>query len=101
MLYSSGSLMMVFIFILILIVVLSEWTRLPLIRPEHVTISRNLNMILTGNLESNLNCYPFFPGVEKHYLKAILVRITHGTVLVPKGLYKPNDENRNIFNNSQ
>jgi len=60
-----------------------------------VTISRNLNLIMTGNLEGDLNCYPLFPGKEKHYLKAVLVRITHGTNIVPKGLYKTNEDNPN------
>lgn len=53
---------------------------------------------MTGNLESDLGCYPIFPGKEKHYLKAVLVRITHGTNIVPKGLYKTNEENRKRIN---
>ena len=32
--------------------------------------------------------------MEKHLLKAIIVRITNGSMICPKGLFKTNEENR-------
>lgn len=52
-----------------------------------------MNTLLTGDLENSLYTYPIFPGKEKHYLKALIVRITYGSTMVPRGLYKSNDEN--------
>lgn len=60
-------------------------------------MSKSVNAILTGNLESSIECYPFFEGKEKHFLKALCVRIAHGSYVVPKGLYKTNDENRKHY----
>jgi radial spoke head protein 4A len=76
---------------------MKEWIKLPLIRPEHIIVSKKMNTLLTGDLESSLYTYPIFPGKEKHYLKALIVRITNGSVIVPRGLYKLNDENRNYL----
>lgn len=53
-----------------------------------------MNVILSGNLENTFNTFPAFPGKEKHFLKALLVRITHGSIIVPKGEFAQ-DENRN------
>jgi hypothetical protein len=52
---------------------------------------------LTGDLNAKIFSSPSFPGLEKHYLKAILVRITFGTQIVPKDYFKLNEDNRKIF----
>ena len=52
---------------------------------------------MTGDLNAKIFSSPSFPGLEKHYLKAILVRITFGTQIVPKDYFKLNEDNRNIF----
>jgi radial spoke head protein 4A len=52
---------------------------------------------LTGDLNAKIFSSPSFPGLEKHYLKAILVRITFGTQIVPKDYFKLNEDNRKLF----
>jgi len=53
--------------------------------------------VFTGNLNATINSYPPFPGKEKHLLKTQIARITHSTVISPRGLYKTNDENAKII----
>jgi len=72
--------------------VLEDWKQLPLISPKQVEAARSIKHYFTGNLNEKLMTYPAFPGLEKHYLKAQIARITHSTELAPKGLYKLNDE---------
>jgi len=65
--------------------------------------------LCTGDLNAPVKTYPPFPGKEKHFvnqiircfvfrkvtffkLKAQLVRITFGSELVPKGLYRAPEE---------
>jgi hypothetical protein len=50
--------------------------------------------MFTGNLNAKVESYPVFSGLEKHLLKSLLVRITHAALIVPKGIYKANDDNR-------
>lgn len=64
------------------------WVELPLVTPEQVRAARLIRYIVTGDLESQLGCYPAFPGREKHFLKVQIARITHACELAPKGLYK-------------
>lgn len=47
---------------------------------------------LTGNLNANIDSSPPFPGKERHFLRAQLARIQHGTEICPKGLYEMNEE---------
>lgn len=84
------------VYYLYLIKVLGAWTKLPLIQAKHVQACRLMNPILTGDLESEIDSFPIFPGKEKHLLKALLVRISYGTSIVPKGLYKTQEE-KGIF----
>ena len=48
--------------------------------------------IFTGNLNAIIDSNPPFPGKERHFLRAQIGRITHGTVLAPKGLYEWDEE---------
>jgi radial spoke head protein 4A len=66
-----------------------DWCELPLVTPEQVVCARQIKHICSGDLDALLPTYPVFPGREKHYLKAQLVRITHANLIVPKGMYKP------------
>ena len=59
--------------------------------PEHVVASQLINYIFSGDLNSEVKCYPPFPGKEKHLLKAILCRITHSLEISPKGLLVPSE----------
>jgi radial spoke head protein 4A len=70
---------------------LEDWIELPLITPEQLRTARKIKVLFTGDLEASCGQYPAFPGLEKHLLKAQLVRITHACEVVPKGLLKPND----------
>jgi radial spoke head protein 4/6 len=48
--------------------------------------------ICTGNLNASIDSNPPFPGKERHFLRAQIARITHGTVMIPKGLLEMDDE---------
>jgi len=76
--------------------VLDDWYELPLVTPQQIQVSRKIKHIFTGDLNAKINSYPVFPGVEKHYLKAQIVRITFGTSIIPKGLRKVNEEDEKI-----
>jgi radial spoke head protein 4A len=78
--------------VLFMMLVLSEWIKLPQISPEQIKISRLINPMLSGNLDAKINSFPAFPGTEKHLLKAMIIRITFGSVIAPKGLFKTNEE---------
>lgn len=71
---------------------LSEWTQLPDLTPKILKTSRLIKISFTGNLERQLITNPFFNGKEKHYLRAQIARIHHGTTLVPKDLYRPTED---------
>jgi radial spoke head protein 4A len=48
---------------------------------------------MTGDLNSEIDCNPPFPGFERHFLRAQIARITHSTMIVPRDLFKTNEEN--------
>lgn len=55
--------------------------------------SRAVKTTLTGNLNAEVkNCFPPFPGKERHLLRAQLARIFHATALSPKGLFEMTEE---------
>ncbi len=72
---------------------LADWVQLPDLRPKDVKIARSIKMLFTGNLDSKIVTNPFFFDTEKLYLRAQIARISLSTSLVPKGLYKKNEEN--------
>jgi radial spoke head protein 4A len=43
-------------------------------------------------LNASIDSNPPFPGKERHFLRAQIARITHATVIIPKGLYEMDDE---------
>lgn len=43
---------------------------------------------MNGTIDSN----PPFPGKERHFLRAQIARITHATVIIPKGLFEYDEE---------
>jgi hypothetical protein len=72
---------------------LGDWIQLPDCLPEHINCARMVKTTLSGNLNAEvLNCYPTFPGKERHFLRAQLARIFHATALSPKGLYEMTEE---------
>jgi len=48
--------------------------------------------VFTGNLNSEINSNPPFPGKERHFLRAQLARIVHSTAVIPKGMFEIDDE---------
>lgn len=71
---------------------LEDWIQLPDTTPAHINAARLIKHIFTGNLNTTLDTNPPFPGKERHFLRAQIARITHGTVLIPKGLLEFDDE---------
>lgn len=61
-------------------------------KPAHIRIAKQIKHILTGNLNATIDSNPPFPGKERHFLRAQIARITHATVIIPKGLYEFDDE---------
>jgi radial spoke head protein 4/6 len=73
--------------------VLEKWTKLPDLSPADIKASRQIKVMLTGDLERPIFTNPFFFGKEKHYLRAQIARIIHSTSIVPKGLHKVVEDN--------
>ncbi len=73
---------------------LEKWIKLPDLSPNDIKASRQIKVLLSGDLERPIFTNPFFFGKEKHYLRAQIARIVHATTIVPKGLYKVNEENK-------
>tara|TARA_B110000503_G_scaffold132668_1_gene208867 strand:- start:276 stop:446 length:171 start_codon:yes stop_codon:yes gene_type:complete len=48
--------------------------------------------VFTGNLNASIDCFPPFPGKERHFLRCQIARITHGTQICPKGFYEIDEE---------
>ncbi len=67
---------------------LSEWTQLPDLEPKDIQAARSIKVLFTGELEHEIITNPFFFGKEKHYLRAQIARISHGTTVIPNGLFK-------------
>ncbi|XP_036322636.1 radial spoke head protein 4 homolog A [Rhagoletis pomonella] len=65
-----------------------DWIELPMVTPKQINASRQIKKFLTGDLEADIVSYPCFPGKEKHYLRALIGRITAGTYIAPNGYYR-------------
>lgn len=75
---------------------LCDWVQLPESQPECMMISREIKVILTGNLNAKIDTCPPFPGKERHYLREQLARIAHATEICPKGLYEVDEETNEV-----
>ncbi len=73
---------------------LEKWVKLPDLAPKDILAARQIKVLLTGDLERPIFTNPFFYGKEKHFLRVQIARIVHSTTIVPKGLYKVNEENK-------
>lgn len=71
---------------------MEDWIQLPDVTPAQIQAARMIKHICTGNLNASIESNPPFPGKERHFLRAQIARITHGTVLIPKGLLEIDDE---------
>mmetsp|Transcript_11274 Transcript_11274/g.25876 ORF Transcript_11274/g.25876 Transcript_11274/m.25876 type:complete len:491 (-) Transcript_11274:105-1577(-) len=68
------------------------WVRLPAARASHIVAARQIKRLLTGNLESPMMTMPFFPGKERHFLRAQIARIAATCTLAPAGWYEVDEE---------
>ena len=64
------------------------WIPLPDVTPRQIEVARSIRRFFTGNLDAPVPCHPAFPGLEKEYLRAQICRISAGTALAPRTLYK-------------
>lgn len=72
---------------------LDGWIELPLVSSEQVRVSRQVKLVLSGNLKKIIKgTFPLFIGTEAHYLKCQIVRISFSTQIAPAGVFKQNDE---------
>ena len=76
---------------------LEDWIQLPDATPAHIKAARQIKHVLTGNLNATIDSNPPFPGKERHFLRAQIARITHGTSLIPKGLMEVDEEGKEKF----
>ncbi|XP_062128163.1 radial spoke head protein 4 homolog A [Drosophila sulfurigaster albostrigata] len=65
-----------------------DWIELPIVTPRQIIVSRHIKKFFTGDLEADVVSYPCFPGKEKHYLRAMIARISAGTHIAPQGYYR-------------
>lgn len=72
---------------------LSKWIQLPDITPDQLDASRKIKVKLTGDLEHKIITNPFFFGLEKHYLRAQIARISQSTAIMPGGMHKLTEDN--------
>lgn len=72
----------------------APWVRLPLVRASHVVAARKIKQLMTGDLGSPVLSTPWFPGKERHLLRAQIARITASCTLAVSGFYEadPGDE---------
>ncbi|CUG88655.1 flagellar radial spoke protein, putative [Bodo saltans] len=66
---------------------LTEWFLLPDVRPEHIAAARQIQKAFTGDLSAVIDTHPQFPGLEKHYLRAQIARISQGCTVAPKDVF--------------
>jgi len=52
--------------------------------------------VITGDLNASIDSNPSFPGKERHFIRAQIARISHGTYIVPKGLYELDEETEEV-----
>ncbi|KAK4469458.1 hypothetical protein MN116_007009 [Schistosoma mekongi] len=69
-----------------------SWTRLPDVTPEQIATGRFTRYFCTGDLEAEINTFPTFPGVEKHFLRAQIARISGSTIISPINYYQFNED---------
>jgi radial spoke head protein 4A len=69
-----------------------EWTKLPDVIPEKLQVSRQINKMFTGDLQTRIHSYPVFDGDEAQYLRCQIARISAATVISPSNYYIPDPE---------
>lgn len=72
---------------------LEAWVQLPDLTPSDLQAAREVKVFFSGDLEKKIITNPFFFKREKHFLRAQIARISFGTAIVPKGMYRTVEEN--------
>lgn len=72
---------------------IGEWVKLPDLKGEHIAGAKKIKKTLTGDLEENVDSYPFFEAKESFLIRAQIARISASTIIVPKGVYKESEAN--------
>jgi len=70
----------------------APWVRLPAARASHIVAARTMKRILTGKLDAPVLSMPWFPGKERHLLRAQIARISATCTLATKGWYEEDEE---------
>jgi radial spoke head protein 4A len=70
----------------------APWVRLPAARASHIAAAKKVKRLMTGDLDSQVFTMPFFPGSERHLLRAQIARITATCTLSVSGYYEINSE---------
>lgn len=73
------------------------WQRLPAVRACHILTAQKTKRLLTGKLDAPVLSMPWFPGKERHLLRAQIARISASCTLAVTGWFQPNEENPNII----
>ena len=77
----------------IIYIALDELIELPEISQEQMKASRLFKYYFTGDLYADVSSsFNYFPGFEIHLLKCQVLRIIHGSFIVPTGYLKPKAE---------
>jgi hypothetical protein len=71
---------------------LHEWVLLPDLTPQDLNAAREVKVCFSGNLDRTITTNPFFFRKEAFYLRAQIARICHSTQLVPKQVWKLQEE---------
>lgn len=74
-----------------------KWTALPDISPADINAARTIRVLLTGDLNRKIVTNPFYGKTEAFYLRAQIARIAMATTLAPKGIYRLNEDDKNVI----
>jgi hypothetical protein len=72
----------------------TPWTPLPAARASHIKAAKSIKRLMVGDLDSPVLSTPWFPGKERHLLRAQIARISASCNLAVSGWYAiDEDEN--------
>lgn len=73
---------------------LDKWIQLPDLKPQDIINARSIKFHFSGDVDRSICTNPFFFGTEKIYLRAQIARISMSTSIVPKSLFRLQEENK-------
>lgn len=62
---------------------MDNWYELPDVTPQQMIAAKLSKILFTGELSAKVSGFNLFQGTEAHLLKCQIVRIMHGTSIVP------------------